>query len=124
MNHRENIEIYAVILQQMDTPDDPVKGSAPVASHVAESVMDFSGAVQRYAHQKMMLPEKSAPILIDENPVGLKGVLYLQSLFVILSLIFHDPAKEIQSPQRRLASLESIADHPLRAQHGLPYHIL
>ena len=67
----QKIRLDAVRLQQTDVRGNPVIGRMPCGIR-PECIMHRGGAVQAHADIEMLLGEKTAPRIIQREPVGLE----------------------------------------------------
>ena len=67
--------------------------------------------------------KKSAPCIVQRVSVGLKSIAYMYVIPIVFALVFHHFSEKIQPSQSGLPALESIADMPLRPEHGSPYDV-
>src|SRR5487761_150586 len=75
----------------------------------AISVVQFSGTVDGNSNEKVLLPEESAPLVVQQDAIGLKGIFNSFSIR-IFGLQRDDVAKIIDSQQRRLTALPGKMD--------------
>ena len=71
----QNVEIDVVPAQLLPTFHHAVEGT-PTATVDPVGVVDFAGAVDTEADQKVVLLEELAPVVVEQDAVGLKGVLH------------------------------------------------
>jgi hypothetical protein len=77
-----------------------------VTSHIfSVKVVKLFGSIQAEADQEIILVEKLAPLLVEEDAIGLEGVLDLGSGLLIFFLKFHGAPEEMETHESRLASL-------------------
>ena len=69
-------------------------------------VMEGLVAIQGDAHQEPVLPQKCRPVLVQNHPVGLYGIVDRQSPDIEGRHLFHHSAEKIQTGQGGLAPLE------------------
>ena len=67
--------------------------------------MEFARAVDAQAHEKIVLLEKRAPLVIKKNAVGLKSVLHDLLRPAVFLDEFDRAPEELDLHQRRLAAL-------------------
>jgi hypothetical protein len=96
VDRAEDIEFHPVFLEQPGSPYNPIEGS--MASFVFPvEVVKFPRTIHAEADQEFILVEKLAPLLIEENTVGLEGVFDLRPGFLIFFLKFHGAPEEIET---------------------------
>ena len=117
-HHREDVVLHPGPLQLPGRPQHPVVGAAarPVP---AEAVVAGPGSVQRQAHQKALLPEKIAPVPVQQGPVGLDGVPDRQLRRGGSLRVGHKVPEEVQPRQGGLSPLKQKGDRALRRPHRL-----
>ena len=109
VDRAEDVELHLVFLEQPGSPHDPVKGS--MASLVFPvKVVKLFGTIQAEADQEFVLVEKLAPLVVEEDAVGLEGVLDLGAGLLIFFLKLHGSPEEIETHESRLASLPGHGD--------------
>ena len=67
--------------------------------------MQFAGAVDAQADQKIVFLEEGAPVIVEQDAVGLKGVLHDLPGPAVLLDEFDGAPEEFELHQRRLAAL-------------------
>ena len=104
VHDRENVELDAGILQQLNAVQD---GGIRAFSGLrqAEGVVRLLGAVERHAEKKMIVAEEFGPLLRQKRAVGLQGVVDRQAAGVVLVLQLHRKTEKVEAAQRRLAAL-------------------
>jgi hypothetical protein len=75
----------------------------------AVAVVEIRRPVDRQAHEKLMLTQESAPLVRQQDSVGLQCVVYGLPPFVLPLECNHSP-EEIQSHERRFAPLPCEVD--------------
>ncbi len=104
IDRAQDVELHLMFLEQPDSLHDPVEGS--MASLVLPvGVVKFFGTIHAQADKEVVFMEESAPLVIEEDAVGLEGVLDPGARLLIFFLELHGPAEEIEPHQGRLASL-------------------
>src|SRR5450631_3207908 len=73
VDRAQDIEVDSVLAEEAPALHHFVEG-ASLAAVEPVRVMDLAWAVDAQADQKIMLLEKSAPLIIEKDAVGLKGV--------------------------------------------------
>src|ERR1017187_234979 len=68
--HAQNVEIHFLRLQQLDALDDTLPGAALFLAET-EAVVDLFRPIQRHAEQPLILAEQVAPVLVEQDGVGL-----------------------------------------------------
>lgn len=108
-------------MKQFDGPPHPGKGSLPrgVASVV---VVGVGGAVQRNAHQKVMVPEEIGPGGVQPPAVCLDGVVDRYPRPGVTGLQLHRLFVEIQPHQGGFAPLEGDGTRPFGFGQRRPDH--
>ena len=104
--HRENVELHAVLFHKFGGRHHPVKGALPGGVQ-SVAVVDLPGAVQREAHQNVVLGQPAAPGFVQQGAVGLNGVAELHPAGVgLFGGIAGKPLVEFHPHQSRLAALK------------------
>ncbi len=67
--------------------------------------MQFARTINAEADEKVALLEEGAPILVDQDTVGLKGVLHRLAKPAVLLDEFDGTPKEVELHERGLAAL-------------------
>ena len=77
----------------------PVEGSVAAFVH-AVRVVQVAGAVHTEANQKAVLLRNQAPLLVEQDAVGLKGVgdVHMRGAAFLLKL--DGPSEEVEAPIR------------------------
>ena len=99
-----------------DVEFDPVAAESPPAAHhqvkgaLAAAidpigVVEFARTVDAQADQEVVLLEEGAPLIVEQDAVGLEGVLHALARPAILLDEFDRAPEELELHQRRLATL-------------------
>ncbi|GBC97994.1 hypothetical protein HRbin17_00489 [bacterium HR17] len=105
----EDVELNTVLLQQLEGSVNFVKSRFATFVNTVSIVQLFQ-SVHAQPDQKIMLFKKSAPFVIQQDAVGLKGVFDFHAGFAILLLQLHSLAKEVKPHQSRFAALPAESD--------------
>jgi len=73
--HTQDVELHFFGLHQFDGGHYPLPGPAAFLVETV-AVVQFLGAVQRDAHQPVVLMEQLTPVAVNENGVGLQRVAH------------------------------------------------
>ena len=102
----QDVEVHFVLAQVSPALHDLVEG-ASFAAVEAVGVVDFAGAIDAQAHQKVVFLEESAPFVIEQNAVGLKSVLHDLVRPAVFLDEFDRAPEELDLHEGRLAALPS-----------------
>lgn len=69
------------------------------------SIVDFLWPIKANADEEFLIPEESAPLLVQQSPVGLESVLDPLSRWAVLFLQCHSAFKPVDSEQGGLTAL-------------------
>ncbi len=105
----QDVEVHFVLAQVSPALHDLVEG-ASFAAVEAVGVVDFAGAIDAEAHQKVVFLEESAPFVIEQDAVGLKSVLHDLVRTAVFLHEFDGAAEELDLHEGRLAALPSHSD--------------
>ena len=112
----QSIELDVVFLGVLDGPHHPVP--RPAAGMIgAVVIVELLRPVDADADEEFALVQEPAPFLIEQNRVGLYRVADLLAGYAIFLLQLHGLLVEVQSHQRRLASLPGKAGQPKTQLH-------
>jgi len=99
-----------VLLTLFNASHHPVERAGTGAVH-AVGVVKFSRPINADAQQKFIVVKELAPIVIEQNAVGLQRVADLLTGLATFFLQFNRPSEEIYPHQGRLTALPGKADH-------------
>lgn len=103
VDRTQDIEINTVLAELAPSPHHPVEG----ALSAAVGVMDLARAIDATSNQKLVFLEEGAPVVIEQDAVGLEGVLHNLAPPAVLLDEFDGPPEEFELRQRGLAILPS-----------------
>lgn len=103
VHHRERIKFNIMAHQTLKRPDNVSMRRFTGTRH-PPFIMQCSITINRDADQKILLPEKTRPCIVDQNAVRLKGINDCFSGRLTL-LEFNGPPIKRNPHQRRLSSL-------------------
>jgi len=96
MNCGENIIIHLVAAQELCCSHHPVEGGLSGLVH-SVGIMKLSRPVQGQPYEKVVLPEKFAPFVIQQGAIGLHGVLNGHPRTPVLLLILYRSPEKVQA---------------------------
>ena len=108
IHHHQVVELHPMLPEQPHPPHHRLERRLAFLIHPI-SVMQMFRPVDREADQKIMPLKKPAPLVIQQRPIGLKGILDRLPIRILL-LIGHDALEEFHAHQRRLAPLPGKGD--------------
>ena len=109
VDRAQDVEFDAVLSQVPPALHHPVEGALPAAVDPV-GVVDLARAVDAQADQEVVLLEEGAPVVVEQDAVGLEGVLHgLAGPAVLLDELDGAP-EELELHQRRLAALPRHGD--------------
>ena len=103
VHHREGVEFHLVLFQEAQAAHDAVERGRAAFIHAIE-VMELGRAVNRNPDQEMVLRQKLAPAIVQQDAVGLKSVFNLLAVGILV-LDGDDLAKEVHAQQGGFAAL-------------------
>src|ERR1035437_8914418 len=101
----QNIEIHFLRLEQFDAVDDALPGAALLLIET-EAVVDLLGPIERYPEQPLILAEQVAPVLVEQDGVGLQRIADRLARAAVLLLEGHQFFEKRQSGEGRFAALK------------------
>lgn len=108
--HRaEDVEVDVVLAQHPPAVHHLVERAAGAAVEPV-GVVDLSGPVTAQPHQEVVLLEEFTPLVVEQDAVGLEGVLHHLVGPAVLLDQFDSLAEELHPHQRRLATLPGDGD--------------
>ena len=104
VDRAEDVEGHVVGAQVAPALHDPVEGAlaAPVEP---VGVVQLARPVHAQAHQEVVLLEEGAPVVVEQDPVGLEGLLHDLSRPAVLLDQLDGAGEEGEPHERRLAPL-------------------
>jgi len=103
--HAKDVELHALLLEQLDALDHALPGAAALLVDTV-AVVHLFGAVEREAHQPLILAEEVAPVLVQQDAVGLDGVADALAVAAVLLFELHELLEERQAGQGGFAALK------------------
>lgn len=107
--YSKNVEVNTVLCQQVNGLED-ARICFFAGPGVPVCIMDIRGAVHRDTNQKVVCLKKTAPGVINDVAIGLKGVVDRNVVDIVLALVVNDLFKEIHTLEQGLAALKRIGD--------------
>jgi len=100
----ERVELHLMFFTSFDGWHDLVKGAmASVVEAIA--IVQFFWAVDTNADKKVIIVKELAPIIVEQNCVGLQRVAHFLPGSAVFFLEFHHPLIEVKAHQSRLTAL-------------------
>jgi len=107
--HCDDRRLYGVLLQQFDATHRAIKGP-PTRSINALSIMDMLWPVQAHTNPYLMMPDKVAPLLIDQRAIGLEAMNNAHTLRIALLSCTKSILIERYGQNERLARMPDDGD--------------
>ena len=104
VDRAQDVEVDVVLAQVPPAAHHQVERALPAAVD-AVGVVQLARTVDAQAHEEVVLLEERAPVVVEQQAVGLERVLHGLAGPAVLLDQFHRAAKEVELHQRRLAAL-------------------
>ena len=104
VDRAQYVEVDSVLAQEPPALHHLVEGALFAAVDTV-GVVELARAVDAQADQKVVFLEEGAPVIVEKDAVGLKGVLHDLSRPAVLFDEFDGAPEEVELHQRRLAAL-------------------
>ena len=104
INRTQDVEFHIVLLHQPYRPDHLIEHRFS-ALVVSVGIMQMTWSSKAEPDEKIVLMEKFAPLLIDQNADCLQGVFYTHTGLYIFLLHFNGTPVKIEAHERRLPAL-------------------
>ena len=78
VDHGKGIPLHAIAVQEFYSPHHFGEGRFPIDT-VAIAVVEALGSVDGDAYQPAVIPEKPAPLIVQQNAVGLNAIVNMPS---------------------------------------------
>ncbi len=105
----QDVEVDLVLAQEAPAAHHQVEGALAAAVD-AVGVVQLARAVDAQADQEVVLLEEHAPVVVEQQAVGLEGVLHRLAGLAVLVDQLDRAAEELELHQRRLAALPGHRD--------------
>src|ERR1700733_6567110 len=109
VDRAQDVEVDSVPAQLPPAGHDAIEGAALAPVHPV-SVVNLPRSIDAQSHEEIVLLEKGAPVVVQQDAVGLEGVLYNLLRAAVLLDQLDGMLEELELHQRRLSSLPSHGD--------------
>src|SRR6266478_2828886 len=104
VDRAQDVEIDSMLTQECPSLHHAVK-RAPLTTIHAILIVKLTRPVDTQAHKEVVFLEKSAPLIVEEDPVGLKRVSHDLISSAVLLHQFHGLSEEVEFHEGRFATL-------------------